>query len=240
MRCPGSHEIARALSLALVVLAGGAIAAGGAGAQTVQTTQPTQPTQTAPAKPQATAASARGAATKGESIAGVISRVVDGDTLTLQPEGRSPIKVRLRDMDAPEICQDYGVEAKKALEQFALGKPATLTVSAHDPYGNTVGNVVVEGQSLSKWMVAEGHAWSARTRFDRGPLMKEERMATALHRGVHATSGAVMPKDFRKSHGPCKRRRPAKAAARRRRRGFTPRAGGAGFRSFNSRRGRRP
>lgn len=223
LRCPGSLEwmgaFAKASALALL-LAGAAAAPEDAGAQAAA--------QAAPA------ASSRGGTTKGEGITGVISRVTDGDTLTLQSEGRSPIEVRLRDIDAPEICQDYGVDAKKALERFALGKPATLTVSARDSFGRTVGNVVVEGQSLSKWMVAEGHAWSARTRFDRGPLMKEERMATALHRGIHATSGAVLPKDFRKTHGPCKRRRPAKVAARRRRCGFRSMFG------FSSRRGPRP
>ena len=148
-----------------------------------------------PAKP-AHAASA--------GIEGVISRVTDGDSLWLQPAGKAPIEVRLRDIDAPEICQPYGPEAKKALEQLALGKTAKLTVSARDQYGRSVGGVVVDGQSLSKLMVAEGHAWSARGRNDRGPLMKEERMAIALRRGVHATQGAVLPKDFRKSHGPCK------------------------------------
>lgn len=137
-------------------------------------------------------------------VEGVINRIVDGDTLTLQPEGKPPIDVRLRDMDAPEICQPHGPEAKKALEEFALGKKATLAPSGRDSYGRTVGLVTVDGQSVSKWMVAEGHAWSTRSRYDRGPLMKEERMAIALRRGLHATEGAVMPRDFRKVHGACK------------------------------------
>lgn len=137
-------------------------------------------------------------------IEGVINRIVDGDTLVLQPQGKPPIDVRLRDMDAPEICQPHGVEAKKALEQLALGKTAQLTVSARDQHGRSIGIVTVDGQSLSKLMVAEGHAWSTRGRYDRGPLMKEERMAIALRRGLHATGGAVIPKDFRKTNGPCK------------------------------------
>lgn len=138
------------------------------------------------------------------AVEGVINRIVDGDTLVLQPEGKAPIDVRLRDMDAPEICQAHGPEAKKALEEFALGKKATLTPSGRDSFGRTVGFVTVDGQSVSKWMVAEGHAWSTRSRYDRGPLMKEERMAIALRRGLHATEGAVMPRDFRKVNGACK------------------------------------
>lgn len=144
------------------------------------------------------------AAPKAAPVEGVITRIVDGDTLVLQPQGKPPIDVRLRDMDAPEICQAHGVEAKKALEQLALGKTAQLTVSARDAHGRSIGQVLVDGQSLSKLMVAEGHAWSTRSRYDRGPLMKEERMATALRRGLHGSSGAVMPKDFRKTNGPCR------------------------------------
>jgi endonuclease YncB( thermonuclease family) len=151
------------------------------------------------------AAPARSASASNAGIEGVISRITDGDSLWLQPTGKAPIEVRLRDIDAPEICQPYGPDAKRALEQLALGKNAVLVTSAHDPYGRAVGLVTIDGQSLSKLMVAEGHAWSTRSRFDRGPLVKEERMAIALRRGLHATEGAVMPKDFRKTHGPCKK-----------------------------------
>jgi endonuclease YncB( thermonuclease family) len=160
-----------------------------------------QPAATAAAKPVPAAASARPAQ---GAIEGVVNRVTDGDSLWLQPAGRAPIEVRLRDIDAPEICQDYGPDAKRALEQFALGKTAQLTTHGKDGHGRTIGTVVIDGQSVSKWMVGEGHAWSTRFRSDRGPLLKEERMATALRRGVHATSEPQKPWDFRKLHGPCK------------------------------------
>jgi endonuclease YncB( thermonuclease family) len=141
---------------------------------------------------------------KAAGIEGVVAKVIDGDSLVVQPKAGAPIEVRLRDMDAPEICQAGGPEAKAMLERLALGKEAKLVSAGRDTYGRTVGAVTVEGQSLSKLMVAEGHAWSARSRFDRGPLMKEERMAIALKRGLHAAGGAQNPKDFRKAHGPCK------------------------------------
>ena len=139
------------------------------------------------------------------SVQGVVTKVIDGDSLWLQPASGAGIEVRLRDMDAPEICQEWGVEAKAALERVALGKPATLTASGRDSYGRTIGLLLVDGVNLSKWMVGEGHAWSHRTRYDRGPLVKEERMALALRRGLHATADPVLPKDFRKAHGPCRK-----------------------------------
>ncbi|MBL8325612.1 MAG: thermonuclease family protein [Rubrivivax sp.] len=190
------HDLSRrplAARVLVVAALGSAavLAAAGAFAQ-----QPAAATAAASAKPAQRAPQG--------AIAGVVSRVTDGDSLWLQPTGRAPIEVRLRDIDAPEICQDYGPDAKKALEQFALGKTAQLVSSGKDAHGRTVGAVTIDGVSASKWMVAEGHAWSTRFKYDRGPLMKEERMALALRRGLHATGQPVMPKDFRKTHGPCK------------------------------------
>lgn len=134
---------------------------------------------------------------------GVVSKVVDGDTLWFTPPGKAPLVVRLRDIDAPEICQPWGEQAKRALVELALDKPATLRSVARDAHGRTLGSVAVDGVDVGPLMVAEGHAWSARTRYDRGPLVKHERMAKALGRGLHAGGGALMPSDFRKAHGAC-------------------------------------
>jgi endonuclease YncB( thermonuclease family) len=146
---------------------------------------------------------AQAAPPKPEPVQGVVTKVIDGDSLLLQPAGQPPIEVRLRDIDAPEICQPWGPEAKRALEELALGKPAELTRHARDRWERTIGTLLIDGQDVGKRMVEEGHAWSVRTRWDRGPLVKQERQAQALRRGLHASTGAQMPKDFRREHGPC-------------------------------------
>ena len=137
------------------------------------------------------------------SVEGVVTRVTDGDSLWVTPPGQRAIEVRLRDIDAPEICQVWGEEARRALEALVLGRTVVLHVSGRDPHGRTLGSVAVDGLDVGRRMVEEGHAWSIRTRWDRGPLVKEERMAGALRRGLHGQPGAVMPRDFRRGHGPC-------------------------------------
>jgi endonuclease YncB( thermonuclease family) len=69
--------------------------------------------------------------------------------------------------------------------------------------GVVSGAVRLDGEDLARRMVAEGHAWSTRVKWDRGPFVKEERMAKALQRGLHALRGAQTPADFRRQHGPC-------------------------------------
>ena len=137
------------------------------------------------------------------ALQGVVSRVSDGDSLWFTPAGQAPIVVRLRDIDAPEICQDHGKEARRALADLTLHKPALLRTVGKDRYGRVLGVVLVDGSDVAVRMVEEGHAWSIRGKWDRGPLVKQERMAHALGRGLHGRAGAVMPKDFRQSHGPC-------------------------------------
>ena len=137
------------------------------------------------------------------TVQGVVTHVTDGDSLWVTPPGQPGIEVRLRDIDAPEICQVWGEQARRALEERVLGRPVALRISGRDSYGRTLGYVNVDGVDAGRWMVEEGHAWSIRTRWDRGPLVKQERMATALGRGLHSVPGAVMPREFRRDHGPC-------------------------------------
>jgi endonuclease YncB( thermonuclease family) len=136
-------------------------------------------------------------------LAGVVTRIVDGDTLHVTPDGGAPVTVRLRDIDAPEICQPHGPEARAALQDYALGQAVTMRVFGRDTHGRTIARVATTERDLSVRMVEEGHAWSVRTRFDRGPLVREERMAKALGRGLHASAGHVFPWEFRRRHGPC-------------------------------------
>ncbi len=140
-------------------------------------------------------------------LEGVTTRVVDGDSLWFTPvqQGQrlAAVEVRLARIDAPELCQVHGAESQRALVALALNKPGRLHSVARDSHGRLVAHLAVDGVDVATRLVEEGQAWSARHRNDRGPLVKQERMARALSRGLHGLGGAVMPSDFRRSHGPC-------------------------------------
>jgi len=146
------------------------------------------------------------------AVQGMVSKVTDGDSLWLTPADGKPIEVRLRDIDAPEICQPWGEDARKALAELTLNKVATLQISGRDSFGRTIGALMIEDLNVGKHLVENGHAWSVRTRWDQGPLVKQEKMARALSRGLHGTPGAVQPKDFRQKHGRCQTAPAAPAA----------------------------
>jgi len=137
------------------------------------------------------------------AVTGVVTRVLAADTVQLTPPGQPAIVVRLRDIEPPEPCQPWGPEAKAGLVALALNKPATLRPSGRDAQGRTLGVVFVDNANLAQRMVEEGHAWSVRGRNDHGPFIKQERMAKSLGRGLHATAGAVMPREWRRTRGAC-------------------------------------
>ncbi len=138
------------------------------------------------------------------SLQGKVTKVFDGDSLLFQPAGGGkPIELRLKDIDAPEICQPGGTEARDYLQEAVKDKPVRVETGPADSFGRTLAVLTVDDMNLNQRLVAEGHAWSARVKWNQGPFVAQEKMATALKRGLHANPGAVMPAEWRRSKGPC-------------------------------------
>jgi len=141
-----------------------------------------------------------------QQVDGMVTHVTDGDSLWLKPDGGgAPLQLRLLGIDAPESCQAWGPEATRALADWVLNRHVTAKTVGRDTYGRTLGTVYLDARNINQAMVQEGHAWSIRTKYDRGPYVADEYMARALNRGLNAGGGAVMPKEFRRAHGPCER-----------------------------------
>lgn len=139
-------------------------------------------------------------------LTGQVSRIVDGDTLWVKTAADAePAVIRIEGIDAPESCQAGGPEATQALTKLVLNRNVTVRIVARDDYARIVGKVFDGTVDVGDRMVRDGHAWSARFKYDRGPYMAEERMAVALKRGLHSEAGAVMPRDFRQHNGECAR-----------------------------------
>ncbi|EGJ11673.1 MULTISPECIES: thermonuclease family protein [Rubrivivax] len=136
-------------------------------------------------------------------IEGRVTQVIDGNTVVVTPADGAPVRVRLAGADAPLACQDWGPESRRELAERAQGHLVTVTRPVSGRDGVVTGSVLLDGQDLARHMVSEGHAWSSRVKWDRGPFVKEERVAHALQRGLHAARGALRPADFRRQHGPC-------------------------------------
>ncbi|MCL1960296.1 MAG: thermonuclease family protein [Desulfovibrionaceae bacterium] len=138
-----------------------------------------------------------------------VSYVVDGDSIWVKTaDGNRRVRLRLEGIDAPEICQRFGPEARQAMQALALDQRVRVTVRARDRYGRAIAEVVRtrDGVDVAARMVSDGWAWSEGFRGRPGKYASEQAAARRLRRGLFADTAPQLPSDFRRRHGPCKAR----------------------------------
>jgi micrococcal nuclease len=137
-------------------------------------------------------------------LRGTVSYVGDGDTLYLRVAGGgAPIAIRLLDIDAPEICQEHGREAKAALAKLVLRQSVRALTKGEDDYGRTLARIEHRGEDVGAALVRDGHAWSMTFRRKPGPYAELESEARHHHRGLWAGRTPEEPRSFRKRFGRC-------------------------------------
>ncbi|TFY98114.1 thermonuclease family protein [Ramlibacter rhizophilus] len=140
------------------------------------------------------------------TLRGTVSHVTDGDSLWLRPaSGGAPQALRLRGIDAPEICQEHGPAARRALAALVEGRPVVVRLRGRDAYQRLLGELATASHGdVGAWMVAQGHAWApSRSRSNR--YAQAQARAQAERRGLWAQPHAVEPRVFRRRHGSCAR-----------------------------------
>ncbi|MFK4132279.1 thermonuclease family protein [Pseudomonas luteola] len=88
----------------------------------------------------------------------VVSAVIDGDTIELEQSG-IPLQVDLESIDAPELAQPYGSNAKAVLESLVLNKKVSIVLTRSVGYQHIRGVVYQDGKNINQLMVAKGAAW---------------------------------------------------------------------------------
>jgi micrococcal nuclease len=147
-----------------------------------------------------------------ESFDARITHVSDGDTLWAQrADTGQRIKLRLQGIDAPELCQAWGVQSRDALRAKARGQTVSVTSRARDDYGRLLVRLQLKPRDtaldIGAWMVSQGHAWNDRPSgswSSRGSYPDEEAAARKQPSGLWSQPSPERPRDFRKRHGPCK------------------------------------
>ncbi len=133
-----------------------------------------------------------------------VTRVTDGDTLWVKPlSGGKYRKLRIDGVDAPEICQDGGKASKEALSARVLEKVVVVRERRRDDYGRPLVKLQLGDEDVAGWLVSEGQAWSYHWRHSNGPYAEQEERARKSRKGLFAEDRPEVPRDFRRSNGPC-------------------------------------
>ena len=141
----------------------------------------------------------------GEITAKVID-VSDGDTFTIDTSPR--LKVRLANIDAPELKQDYGINTLQSLSNMVLNKTVRIEFTKMDGFGRILGEVSLDGRNVALEQVKNGLAW-AYVKYGDKPqeFVDAESYAKGNHIGLWAQENPTPPWESRKKpkdSQPCK------------------------------------
>ena len=141
------------------------------------------------------------------TVEGEVTRVIDGDTITLATREGTKLRVRLYGIDAPEVRheerpgQPYGNEARAALKGLALGRRVTVEIVDTDAHRRMVGIVYRSGMDINLEMVRTGYAWAYR-RYLSAPYasryLDAEREARGKRLGLWKEANPDLPWEFKR------------------------------------------
>jgi micrococcal nuclease len=95
-------------------------------------------------------------------ITGKVVAVIDGNTVEFQTADNETFKFVLSGIDAPELNQEFGSEAKKLLERLVSGQSAIIFIEGKDRLGNRVGSLVYgKNKDPRHELLERGLAWTA-------------------------------------------------------------------------------
>lgn len=123
--------------------------------------------------------------------------VYDGDTVTCLDENNQQQKIRLAEMDAPEMGQDFGQVSRDALADLVFGKTVEVRDEGKDRYGRWIAHLVVNGVDVNRQMIASGNAWHYAAYSKDASLATAQEQARAQRLGLWAQPNPLPPWEFR-------------------------------------------
>lgn len=139
---------------------------------------------------------------KQASLFGRVSRVADGDSIEIKEAGRVT-RVRLYGVDAPELNQKHGPEARDWLADQILNQKVRVEVMDIDQYDRVVGLVFLNEAPVNQTLVASGQAWVYGRYCSIGlcrQMKKDEKEARLKRLGLWRQDDPDPPWSWRRTH----------------------------------------
>ena len=130
-------------------------------------------------------------------LKGRVIGVSDGDTITVLGTNHQE-RIRLAEIDSPEMKQPFGNQAKKNCSGLCFNKVVTVNYSRRDRFKRIVGQVKLpNGHSLNHELVRAGMAWCF-TKYCKDPLVRDlEQQARGKRLGLWRDKKPIPPWQWR-------------------------------------------
>jgi micrococcal nuclease len=137
-----------------------------------------------------------------KTVNGEVVLVQDGNTLTVKTERDKLLKVRLADIDAPEMGQSFGKAARRLATDLALGKIVRINYIFKDKYNRLIGEVFLpDGKLMNEEMIKAGLAWHYRVKHPHSSFLEKlEYKAWEKHLGLWIQKAPLPPWKFRREN----------------------------------------
>jgi endonuclease YncB( thermonuclease family) len=126
-----------------------------------------------------------------------IKRVVDGDTVHVFSKGEV-LKVRLVEIDTPEMDQPHGQEAKEYLENLLKDGYINLDISGTDIYKRKLGRIYWKEKDINRLMVKSGHAWVYDQYVTDQTFYEDQNYARSRKLGLWNSNDPIQPWQWRR------------------------------------------
>jgi endonuclease YncB( thermonuclease family) len=139
-----------------------------------------------------------------KTITGEVVVIHQGDTFTIKsilPNGNEKLyKIRLSNIDTPELKQPFGKKANIFTASLIFGEEVQIQYEMVDFYGRLIGTVILpEGKTLNEKLIGVGLAWHYRVVPFPNPLL--ERLQYKAWRkkiGFWVDPSPIPPWEFRR------------------------------------------
>jgi len=137
----------------------------------------------------------------GTQFIGTCVDVIDGDTIVVKTEGKL-VTVTLSAVDAPELGQPFGDEARSFTSEFVFDREVTVKLAPGGSPTAAVGRIVVDETDLAVALLEAGLAWHDAVHDSQEQLVIHHIMARTAKRGLWSETGPTAPWEWRAAHAP--------------------------------------
>lgn len=129
---------------------------------------------------------------------GQVVGVIDGDTIRVLDEKNITHRVRLSEIDCPEIGQSFGKNAKQELANLIFQRVVFVQSDEIDKYGRELGTVYYGDKNINFEMVRRGYAWAYRYYLKNQTYILLEDLAKGYKKGLWKDQSPIAPWEWRR------------------------------------------